>query len=247
MRFPKQTDLNAVKGVARSFLYLPIKETEVSPIVVQHPFYENGFMLLPGGISPQAPEIPKLLDLINSPEDVETANKIVLERIQNARSAFNLMLLLRTAYRLTFLKFTKQYLCREEFSRMLADAWTQTENPNQDMNVSLTMAARWFRASDPKYLMSLEERETLQSFKDEITVYRGVAVGRNPKGLSWTDNFEKAKWFAHRFDTAAQRGYIQTATIGRERMLAYFLRRDEYELVVDTKGLTPSIAQETNE
>ena len=224
MKFPKQTDLNAVKSVARTFLYLPIEETEVSPVVVQHPFYENGFMMLPN--SPEDPQnkMPKMLDLLNSSEDV-------------TKSAFYVFLLLRTAYRLTFIKYSKNYLNREDFSKMLADAWTETENPNRDPNVSLTMATRWFRAADPLYLMSEAERKVFNSFENGATVYRGVAVGRNPMGLSWTDNYEKAFWFAHRFDIAGESGYVQKAQVPRDKMLAYFLRRGEYELVVDTKGI----------
>lgn len=241
MRFPKQTDLNAVKSVARSFLYLPIEETEVSPIVVQHPFYENGFIMLPSGPAMSSKEAPKLLDLLNSPEDVKKANAMVLKKIDDAESAFRVMMLLRTAYRLTFIKFTKNYLSRYDFSKMFADAWTETENPNRDPNVSLVMAIRWFRAADPMILMSDEERQIFEAFSDGTTVFRGVAVGRNPQGLSWTDNYEKANWFAHRFDTKEKTGYIQKATVNRERMLAYFLRRGEYELVVDTKGLAISV------
>ena len=237
MKFKKETDLEAVKAVALTFLHLPIEETEVSPILVQHPFYENGFMLLPNTGKLPAESVPKLLDLLHSPEDVKKANDIVLERINKAHSAFSVMLLLRPAYRLTFIKYAKDHMSREDFSTMLADAWTQTENPNRDPNVSLTMAARWFRAADPMYLMSEEEREVFASFEVGATVYRGVAVGRNPMGLSWTDNFEKASWFAHRFDRAGETGYVQTAQVPRNKMLAYFLRRGEYELVVDTKNL----------
>jgi len=237
LKFPKQTDLNAVKSVARTFLYLPIEETEVSPIVVQHPFYENGFMMLPN--SPEDPQnkMPKMLDLLNSSEDVIKANAIILERIKAAKSAFHVLLLLRTAYRLTFIKYAKNYLNREDFNKMLADAWTETENPNRDPNVSLTMVTRWFRAADPMYLMSEEERKVYNSFENGATVYRGVAVGRNPMGLSWTDNYEKAFWFAHRFDIAGESGYVQKAQVPRDKMLVYFLRRGEYELVVDTKGI----------
>lgn len=237
MKFKKDTDLEAVKTVARTFLHLPIEETEVSPIVVQHPFYENGFIILPHAEKLPTESLPRILDLLHSAEDVKKANDIVLERINRANTAFNVMLLLRTAYRLTFIKYTKDHLSRKDFSKMLADAWTQTENPNRDPNVSLTKAARWFRAADPMYLMSEEEREMFASFEDGATVYRGVAVGRNPMGLSWTDNFEKASWFAHRFDRAGETGYVQTAQVPRGKMLAYFLRRGEYELVVDTKDL----------
>ena len=243
MKFRKETDLDAVKAVARTFLHLPIEETELSPLIVQHPFYENGFMLLPSMEKAPNESLPKLLDLLYSPEDVKKANAVIMEKIEKATSAFGVMLLLRTAYRLTFLKYTKDHLSREDFSKMLADAWTQTENPNRDPNVTLTMAARWFRAADPEVLMSEEEREVFDSFEDGVTVYRGVAVGRNPHGLSWTDNYEKASWFAHRFDTESKKGYIQSAKVPRAKMLAYFLRRGEYELVVDTKGLEMSICE----
>lgn len=99
------------------------------------------------------------------------------------------------------------------------------------------LATRWFRAADPMYLMSEEERKVYNSFENGATVYRGVAVGRNPMGLSWTDNYEEAFWFAHRFDIAGESGYVQKAQVPRDKMLAYFLRRGEYELVVDTKGI----------
>jgi len=73
LKFPKQTDLSAVKSVARTFLYLPIEETEVSPIVVQHPFYENGFMMLP-----------------NSPEDPQNTHCFLAKLPQHLRSALGI-------------------------------------------------------------------------------------------------------------------------------------------------------------
>ena len=77
---------------------------------------------------------------------------------------------------------------REDFSKMLADAWTLTENPNRESNLSLTAATWWVKAADPMYLMSEEEREVYNSFENAAAVYSGVAVGRNPMGLLWTDN-----------------------------------------------------------
>jgi hypothetical protein len=62
-----------------------------------------------------------------------------------------------------------------------------TENPNRDSNLSLTAATWWVKAADPMYLMSEEEREVYNSFEN-AAVYSGVAVGRNPMGLLWTDN-----------------------------------------------------------
>ena len=44
--------------------------------------------------------------------------------------------------------------------------------------------------------MQEKDYEVYKSFPDTFNIYRGVAVGRNPKGLSWTQNLETAKWFA---------------------------------------------------
>ena len=48
--------------------------------------------------------------------------------------------------------------------------------------------------------MKEEEIAFLNSLPDEFEIYRGVAVGRNPNGLSWTPSEKIATWFAHRFD-----------------------------------------------
>lgn len=75
------------------------------------------------------------------------------------------------------------------------------------------------------------------SMPDELRIYRGVAIGREPNGLSWTSNLETAKWFAHRFDRDDKTGYIETAIAKKEDVLAYFNTRGEDELVVNVRNL----------
>ena len=94
---------------------------KISPIVVQHPFYENGFIIFQNGPQDSDSKMPKMLDLSHSSEDVKKANAVILKRIEAAKSAFH-VLLLRTAYRLTFIKYAKNYLNREDFSTMLVAA-----------------------------------------------------------------------------------------------------------------------------
>lgn len=50
MMMRKETDLDAVKEVLKAFLYMPVEETEYSPIVVQHPIFESGFSSVGGKI-----------------------------------------------------------------------------------------------------------------------------------------------------------------------------------------------------
>lgn len=56
---------------------------------------------------------------------------------------------------------------------------------------------------------------------------------RNPHGLSWTTDYSKAEWFAHRYDTGSEEGYILKADISRSNILAYFDSRGESEVVVN--------------
>lgn len=74
-----------------------------------------------------------------------------------------------------------------------------------------------------------------------MNIYRGVALGREPNGLSWTANLEKAKWFAHRFDRGDKQGYVETAIAKKTDILAYFNTRNEDELVVNTRQLNKKI------
>lgn len=244
MRFVKKTDLAAVKQKAKTFLYLSVEETEFSPVVVQHPIFESGYFAIPTKEKTSEGIIPGILDIVHSPDDLAKARAFVKDKIESAETIMQVYLIIRAPYHLVFLKYIKDYITREDFSELLADAWTSTEDPNNDVNVTLSVATRWFRAADKAILMDPEELKVFESFQNDMKVYRGVALGRNPKGLSWTDNIDKAAWFAHRFDTDGRSGYIQTATVSRDRMLAYFLRRGEYELVVDTKGLDIEILQE---
>jgi hypothetical protein len=92
-----------------------------------------------------------------------------------------------------------------------------------------------FKKADKKILMTEEDYEVFMSLPDEIVVYRGVAVGRNPNGLSWTDDYEKAKWFSNRFNTEKEVGYIQKAVVQKKNVLAYFNTRHEKELVCDIR------------
>ena len=72
----------------------------------------------------------------------------------------------------------------------------------------------------------------------------GVAVGRNPQGLSWTQNLETAKWFANRFNTDTKKGYVQVGIAKKEHVLAYFNTRGEDEIVYNSKKLDISILKE---
>lgn len=223
-----ESDLEAVKGVAKSFLYLDVEETELGSLAVMHPIFESGIVFL---------KEYGVIDITENKENLNIARIQVEERINKQGNIFGVYILIRKSYRLTFLKYIKEYLSTGDFSSLLADAWVSSENPNQDVNVSVGMAAHWFRQADKKILMDADDYKIYNELPEEFLLYRGVSIGRNPKGLSWTRNIETAKWFAHRFDTDKKQGYIQMATAYKKDVLAYFNSRGEDEIVIYHKDL----------
>ena len=122
--------LDKIKETAIAMLWLPIEESEFSPLIVNHPFIESGMIGYQG-------------EMKNILED-ETAKKDILMRyqamLQNAKSLDTIFLLIRKPYRFVFLKFIEGYLDLDGFSQWLGYVWRDSENPSQDVNVSLQEA-----------------------------------------------------------------------------------------------------------
>lgn len=218
----KETDLEAVKETLILFLNMPIEETKMSPIVVQHPIFESGFSTVDG-------EILNLME----PQNFEKAVRKMEERIQTRGSVAQCLFIVRKSYYLTFLKYIKEDLSLADFSELLGECWIEEENPNGDVNVSTTLAAKWFRQADKKVLMNNDEYEVYSELPETFTVYRGVTPGHNPDGMSWTRERDKAEWFANRFGE----GYILKGTAKKEDVLAFFSRRGEEEVVIEAKNV----------
>ena len=121
----------------------------------------------------------------------------------------------------------------DDFSLLLGRSWTKEENPNGDVNVSVSLAAKWFREANKKVLMDREEYAVYDTLPESFTVYRGVTRGRNPKGMSWTRDLKKAEWFSGRFGD----GYVLEGTAEKKDVLAFFGRRNEEEIVIEAKNI----------
>ena len=145
--------------------------------------------------------------------------------------------MLTKPYRLVFLKYAEPYLSQKDFSRILADAWTQTEAPHNDPNFSTNKLIGLFKKADPVYLMEIDEYKQFKELENTVTVYRGVTPynADNLKGLSWTLNPETAEWFSNRF---GDDGTVYEAQIEKSHIYAYFSSRNESEIIVDPKYLT---------
>lgn len=227
----KETNLNQVKDLAKNFLMLDIAETKMSPLIVKHPFTDTGVIAFrkDDGSIGQA-------NLLEDQTQLQKWRRQMARQIDRSESAFHIHLMVTKPYRLTFLKYAQQYLSNKDFSEMLNDAWVRSENPNSDPNVSQKELLAMFRAAQPTDLMEEDEYLKFRQLDDIVTVYRGVAEynAENIKALSWSLDYDKARWFALRF---GENGKVYEAQIAKEHIFAYFNSRNEQEVIVDPKHL----------
>lgn len=213
-------ELLRTKETAKFLLNLPIEPLFAG--ICCHPF-TNSVVVYHNG---------KYYDLLKNEDLLEWKN-IILNAISVQKDVKGIFMMINKPYLLLFLKLMNGFINNKLFSNLLADAWTISENPNNDPNVPVEEIIDWFKQADKKELMTSKDYKLYNSFPTEIEVYRGVAVGRNPKGLSYTTNYEKALWFANRFNLEDKKGYIIKRKIKKEDILAYFNTRSEDEVVVD--------------
>ena len=161
----KQTDLAKVKQTARSLLLTDIHETEFSPVIVSHPFTDSGFVA-----SPNADGEIGLLNITESDADQRRWREYMGKLIDGAKSAYEIYMMVTKPYGLTFLKYTAQDLSKEDMSQILASAWTRSEAPHQDVNVTVNQLLRMFKQADPTCLMEQDEYIQFKALDDTVTV-----------------------------------------------------------------------------
>lgn len=227
----EHTDLQGIKALAHSLLYLDIEHTKFSPLFVKHPFTDSGI----SGIRKKDGSL-LIADLINKPEDLSAWREQVGTQINESDSAFHIYMMITKSYALGFLKFAQNSLSERDFADILADAWIRTEAPNSDPNLSKRDLLSMFRSTDPTLLMDEYDFQRFTALDDTVTVYRGVTSknAKNIKALSWTLDRATAEWFAHRF---GENGSIYEAQIQRQYIYAFFSGRNESEVIVDPKHL----------
>lgn len=238
----RTTNLAAVKQLAHAFLMMEPVETEFSPIVVKHPFTDSGVVGIrkpDGGLS--------IGNIMENPDDLASWRTEIGSMIDHTDSAMHVAYLVTKSYSLGFLKFAEPHLARDAFAEILAYMWANTEEPNNDPNLTKAKLLSMFKAADPAALMDEDELLEFRTLDDVVTVYRGVTSynARNVKALSWTLDREKADWFAHRY---GEEGTVYEAQISRQHIYAVFSSRNESEVIVDPKYLTGvTIAQDQDE
>lgn len=219
----KCTDLNSLKEVAKCLLYTDVHRVKNYPFMVKHPFTDTAFTSIVK--NPDKLTENKVINILESENNLNCWREYMSDRINSADSADEIYCRITKPYRLTFMKYAGQYLSEKDFAEMLCNAWISSESPNSEL-------LRMFRSADKSLLMTAEERKRLDELDDPVTVYRGVTPynAKSVKAMSWTLDYEKALWFAKRFDSE---GTVYSAEIEKSHILALFDGRNESEIVVE--------------
>ena len=86
--------------------------------------------------------------------------------------------------------------------------------------------------------MHADERKALRAMSDTLVIYRGIAQGLNEMGWSWTLDYDKATWFARRFQSADRIPVVLTGSVSRTDVVGYLTSRGEEEIAVDPEHVT---------
>lgn len=132
-------------------------------------------------------------------------------------------------YRLMMLDILRNRMTNEEFRDALAYVWRDAERPGQ--NYGKRAILRMFKHAGFVMDSDIVDYESLPPM---LTVYRG-AHAKHKAGLSWTLKRGKAEWFAKRFNLKGHS--VWKTTVDKRKILGWFERRGESEIVVDTRGL----------
>lgn len=224
------TDFEEIKNTAIDMLYLEPTPNKSVPFFTDHPYFESQIVMN---------RKHEFVDIYSDKKGLKAVQADIERSIEKSDNVYQILNYIRPVYHLAYLQFIKPFLNKRTFDKLLAYMWVNSENPNQDANVDIPTFIQWFRAANKRTLMEKREFEYFCSLPDEVSVYRGVAVGREEvKGLSWTCNYDTAEWFSKRFDTEDQKGYILKGTVKKEDIFAYFDSRNEDEICCDSSRVT---------
>ena len=179
-----------------------------------------------------------LLDLRN-PLDELLCKLYFHKLIDGAKDIISIYIYVRNPYKLLWFDLVNNYLSEKDFAHYIEDCWISEENPNQDVNVTKKQSLSWFKQATKTLLMNEEDYAHWQNLPNEVHIWRGVSIGREPYGLSWTDDYDKALWFKNRFNKKGdngeviEQGYLLEAIVPKDLIIAYFNTRSEAECLLD--------------
>jgi len=120
-------------------------------------------------------------------------------------------------------------MTNEDYWKLLAECWVDSENLHQIWNLTDFL---YIDRDNRQSIMNKQELALYNRLPEEFPVYRGHQR-INEEGHSWTLSFSKADRFATRYSKEDQEAVISQAVCLKSWVVAVFLRRGEYEVVVE--------------
>ncbi len=124
------------------------------------------------------------------------------------------------------------------FWEQLRFVYTDSEGTGTDKDIWLLLfQGKW---PNREKLMDSKELKYLEKLPDEIPIFRGCPSNKT-SGISWTTEEAKALWFAERYNFKVKKPpfdkdcVVVSGVIAKSDILAVFLNRNEFEIVVDPK------------
>lgn len=219
-------NINKIKDCAKLLLHHiePVANKEL-PFIIHHPFISQN-------PAPYKDEnnVLGFIDIFKEKDKLKKLIEQIENHIDNAKSFESILYMISQPYQLFFFNLNKGFLSEKTYNDCLKSIWLLTEFPNADKNVSVHESLDLFKKTNTNLIMTHKEKIKLKSLPDEVIIYRGTHKKNNSKALSWTDDYDRALWFAKRFDS---NGYVLKASIKKSDIIACFDERNENELIVD--------------
>ena len=216
----KQEKLNAIIDmleVISQVVEIDVSELSKNLGFINHPLANNIFQSMDDKLI--------ILDFKNLKVFVTWKCNQLREYCKNVNQIF---FAVNKPYRITLLEHVDDILSETEYNDLLKWIWTTTEFPNQ---INLFELVKFFKKSKQKKLMTKSELKILESLDEEIIIYRGMQGSKSKiRGLSWTTDLKKAKWFANRYSF---KGKVYSAKIKKEAIFMYCENMGESEVVVN--------------
>lgn len=153
------------------------------------------------------------------------------ERLSKAEKLSHCVSVINKGNRFAYLDYLYKLgaITDQECADEVYSIWTMQERFH-DCGMSKTKLIKFMKLATKSPLLQSDIDDL--SDGDIVIVYRGVGVNSH-KGLSWTTDKTVAKWFAERFKTNGDIGYVFTGRVHKKDIIGLFNSRNEQEVVCD--------------
>lgn len=197
--------------------FIPMKLDNLKYGFVSHPLTESVVF--------QRDNKMCVIDKNNKDEFIDWKIDLIFK---NAKELDDVLVYVSKAYRVDFLEFISGLLSDEELTEALIWTWVATEFPCQNGTQKLS---RLFKRFNSFQVMSKEDKIIYNKLPEKLKIYRGLQDKRALiKGLSWTLDLKKAKWFANRWE---KQGEVYEAEIKKSDIYHFTNSRGEMEIIVN--------------